>query len=204
MKTATTLICTIAAAGLHANADVVATGQFVGDYSENFENIAPLGMTPGPASTFADHCVTGDIFAGGVMIANNLTSFLTETSILPFNGNLMGGSVTGKMSFDFDAPMHAFGGMIGTADILTESYAVFIDDDGFTIDTVDFTLGGPGEWNWFGWTSDAAFTRVEIHAAPNPGLPIVFDDMQVSAVPAPTTASIIALTGLAATCRRRA
>lgn len=197
----TLAIATLAGA---ASASVTTIDPFVGDAWEPYENIGAPGGTPGPARIFDDGATTYDQNANFLMIATNLFSFLTETQIFPYNGNLMGGYVTGQAVIEFDAPVTEFGGYFGTADILTDSTISLYDTEGSLISTeaMNFELG---EWNWHGWSSDVAISRVEIHGSTTPGLPIVMDDLQVTyAVPTPATGALLGLAGVVAVRRRRA
>jgi hypothetical protein len=197
----TLAIATIAGA---ASASVTTIDPFVGEAWELYENIGAPGGTPGPARIFDDGATTFDQNANFLMIANSLFSFISETQILPYNGNLMGGYVTGQAVIEFDAPVSEFGGYFGTADVLEGSTINLYDVEGSLISTEPMTFD-LGEWNWHGWSSEVPISRVEIHGSATPGLPIVLDDLQVTyAIPAPATGALLGLAGLVAVRRRRA
>ncbi|MFU8829694.1 MAG: PEP-CTERM sorting domain-containing protein [Phycisphaerales bacterium] len=185
-----------------ASASVIFIDPFVGDAWEPFELIGPPGGTPGPAEIFDGQATIYDQLANMLMIANSLHSFPTETTIFPYNGNLMGGAVTGYLAIDFHTPVTEFGGYFGTADILEGGMIMFFDEQGQNIGTEPMQLN-LGEWDWFGWSSDTPISRVEVYGNSTPGLPIVFDDLQVNYIPAPTTGALLGLAGLAAVRRRR-
>lgn len=186
-----------------ASADITATGPFVGDANERFENIAPPGSVNGPVDLFGGAGTGNDPFANILMMAINLNSFLTGETIFAYNGNLMGGSVTGIVDFVFEEGATAFGGYFGTVDILEGGSVSFYDANDALIETQTFDLP-LNDWDWYGWSSTEAFSRVRIQGTPNPGLPIVFDDLQVTLVPAPTTGAILMLGCAGMTRRRRA
>lgn len=185
-----------------ASASVTTIGPFTGDAWENYETIGPPGGTNGPAEIFGGEATTYDQNANFLMIATSLFSFISQTEILPYNGNIMGGYVTGQAVIEFDTPVTAFGGYFGTADVHTDSVINLYDGNGSLISSepMNFELG---EWNWHGWSSDTPISRVEIQGSPTPGLPIVMDDLQVSYIPAPATGALIGLVGLAGVRRRR-
>lgn len=186
-----------------ASASVTTIDEFVGDAWENYETIGPPGGTSGPAEIFGGEATTYDQNANFLMIATSLFSFISETEILPYNGNLMGGYVTGQAVIDFDTPVTEFGGYFGTADVHTGSVINLYDGDGSLISSEPMTFD-LGEWNWHGWSSDVPISRVEILGSPTPGLPIVLDDLQVNYVPTPATGALLGLAGLVAVRRRRA
>lgn len=192
----------IAATAATASASVTSIDPFVGQATEPFELIGPPGGTPGPAEIFGGQATIYDQLADMLMIANSLHSFVTETTILPYNGNLMGGLVTGYGAIDFDTPVTEFGGHFGTADILENGVIMFFDADGANISTEPLELE-LGEWDWFGWSSDTPISRVEIYGHSSPGSPVVLDDLQVNFVPTPATGALLGLAGLVAVRRRR-
>ena len=198
-----TIVC--AAAGLvsSAGAQVSAIGPFTGDAYEGFEGIAPPGSVTGPVDIFSGEGTVNDQFAGILVIASNLVSFVTNEEIFPYNGNLMGLSVTGFSTFTFDTPATEFGGYFGTADNLSNGTISFYDESDSLIQTVPMELP-LNDWQWWGWSSTTPFSRVSIAGNTNPGTPIVFDDLQVSFVPAPASATLLAAGGLLAVRRRRA
>lgn len=202
MNTTAVILTAIGTAAAAATADVTTTGPFVGDANERFENIAPPGQVNGPVEIFGGAGTINDPFANFIMMATNLTSFLTNESIFPYNGNIMGGSVTGIVDLIFDQGATSFGGYFGTVDILDGGSISFYDANDTLIDSQSFDLP-LNEWGWQGWSSTEAFTRVRIQGAPNPGLPIVFDDLQVTLVPAPSAGLALLLGGAAMARRRR-
>ncbi len=194
------------AAALTASASAAVTSiddPFAGQYFETFELIGMPGSVPGPVPIFDGTATLTDELAGNVIAAVSLTSFLTNESIFPWNGNFMGGMPTGWAVFEFSQGATDFGGYIGTADILSGGNISFFGADDQLIETqaLDIPLN---DWQWYGWHSDEAFSRVVIHSAANPGSPIVFDDMQVNYVPAPASLALLGAGVLGAARRRRA
>lgn len=185
-----------------AHASVTPIAPFTGESWETFELIGPLGPTPGPAEIFDGQATIADQLAGMLMIANNLYSFLTDTEVLPYNGNLMGGLVTGFGVIDFETPVTDFGGYFNTADILQGGQIVFFDADGQNISTETLNLA-MDEWEWYGWSSDTPISRIEIYGNETPGSPILLDDLQVNFIPTPATGALLGLAGIAACGRRR-
>ena len=196
-------VCLIALAALiasSASAAITPIGEFTGDMYEGFESVLPLGGHPSPIDVFGGQATFDDIIAHSIQIANSLYSFPNDTYIFPYNGNLMGGSVTGWAAFEFDQPVLQFGAYIGTTDILTGGTAAFFDEGGQQLDSVPVTIG-LGEWVWYGWESDVPMKRIEIKGSTTIGQPLTFDDMQAT-VPEPTALSLIAM-GAACLLRRR-
>lgn len=197
------IVCALAGTISVAGAGVTSIGQFTGDATERFENIAPPGPVPGPVDIFGGEGTVNDAFAGILMMAINLNSFLTGETIFAYNGNLMGGSVTGIVDFTFDQGATEFGGYFGTVDILSGGSVSFYDANDALIETQAFGLP-LNNWDWYGWSSTEAFSRVRISGAANPGLPIVFDDLQVNLVPTPASGMLMMLGGACMMRRRRA
>src|SRR5690606_6145 len=137
------------------------TGPFTGDAFETFEAIAPPGFVPNPTPIFNGQGTAYDNLANGLQIAFNLFSFITNTEVVAYNGNLMGGAVTGQMVFEFDAPVSDFGGYWNTADNVVGSHVQFFDAGGNLIDDVGMSLP-LGQWNWHGWHSDTGFSKVVV------------------------------------------
>ena len=194
------LIALMALIACSANAAVTPISEFSGDMYEGFENLFPAGGYPTPLDIFEGQGTFDDIIAHYCQIAFSLYSVPTDTSIYPFNGNLMGGSVTGWAAYEFDQPVVQFGGYIGTADVLTGGTVAFFDEGGQQLDIVPLTIG-VGEWVWYGWESDVPLKRIEIKGSTSIGVPIVFDDMRAN-VPEPTGLSLLAV-GAACLLRRR-
>lgn len=184
-----------------ATASVTPIGEFTGDMYEGFENLNPPGGYPAPFPILDGQGTFDDINAHYCMIATSLYSFPTNTYIYPYNGNFMGGSVTGWAAFEFTVPVMAFGGYIGTADDLSGGYVNFKDLAGNIIDTVPFTVG-VGQWGWFGWSSDLPISRIEVIGSTTIGLPLVFDDLRAS-VPEPAALTLVALGAAFLLGRRR-
>ena len=190
----------VAGAGA-VEADISTVGPFTGDAFETFERIAPPGSTPGPAEIFDGAGTINDQLANSVIIAYSLTSFVTNTEILAYNGNFMGGTPTGWVDFEFDTPLTHFGGYLGTADELIDGRIVFKDENDAVIaeQSLDIALG---QWDWFGWHSDVAFSKIEIYGHNTPGRPVVFDDLQIKFVPAPGVLALLGAAGVVARRRR--
>lgn len=196
---------TIAIAGglvTAASGEVSAIDPFLGEHFETFELIGPPGSVLGQVPVFDDTATLTDELANQVVVAINLTSFLTEEVIFAWNGNFMGGLPTGWGVLEFDQGAYDFGGYFGTVDELSGGNVSFFDANDQLIETVDMQLG-LNEWTWFGWHSDQAFTKVVIHGGTNPGPPIVMDDLQVNYTPAPGALAMLGLAGVAASRRRR-
>ncbi len=196
------IVCAAAGFVTSAEAQVLPTGPFTGDAYEGFEAIAPPGSVSGPVDIFSGEGTANDQFANIIVIALNLVSFVTNEEIFPYNGNLMGLSVTGFTTFTFDSPATDFGGYFGTADNLSNGTVSFYDENDGLIQTLSMELP-LNDWQWWGWSSATPFSRVSIMGNTNPGSPIVFDDLQVSFVPAPASAALLAAGGVIVARRRR-
>ncbi len=181
-----------------AGADVTAIGPFTGDASEGFENIIPPGPYAGPMPIFGS-ADTIDDFYTDPWIATVLSGGGYE--LYPYNGNLMGLTPTGWTVFDFDTPVLKFGGYMGTVNAGPPGDVTFFDNEGVVIETQAFSLP-QGDWAWRGWESDVPVGSILIHTGANPGFTGVYDDLQVSYVPEPGAAALLAI-GAALTIWRR-
>ncbi|MBN2445804.1 MAG: PEP-CTERM sorting domain-containing protein [Phycisphaerae bacterium] len=183
-----------------ANAGVVAIGEFAGDLYEGFEGIGSPGGYQSPLGIMGGAATVDDSLAHTIMIAYSLQSGLTGESIYPYNGNLMGGSVTGWFTINFTTPVVDFGGFFGTADDLQGSSITFKDAGGAVIDSMAFPLTHP-QWTWYGWHSDTPIATIDIHAAASPGLGVTLDDFRAN-VPEPSALGLL-LVGIGLVLRRR-
>lgn len=176
---------------------------FAGQYYETFELIGMPGSVFGDVPIFDGTATMTDELASQIIVALNLTSFLTNETIFPWNGNYMGGLPTGWAVFEFSQGVTDFGAYIGSADIQNGGSISFFNDEDELIETqsLDIPLN---QWEWYGWHSDEAFTRMVIHGSASPSVPIVFDDMQVNYVPAPASLALLGLGALGTSRRRRA
>jgi hypothetical protein len=48
-------------------------------------------------------------------------------------------------------------------------------------------------WDWYGWSSDVPIGRIEIHGHSTPGKPLVFDNMELTQVPAPGVMAVLSI-----------
>lgn len=183
-----------------ASATVVPIGEFTGDMFEGFEGLGSPGSYPGPMDIAGGQAGMDDDLAHSFMIAYSLYSGITQESIYPYNGNLMGGSPTGWCSITFDTPVTDFGSYIGTVNELSGTTVTFKDVEDTVIDSLAITVQHP-LWTWFGWHSDTPIARIEFKADATPGNPIVFDDVR-ACVPEPAALSLL-LIGVGLGLRRR-
>lgn len=177
-----------------ASAAIVPIEEFGGQYFEGFENLNPPGGYPAPYAICDGHATFDDTYAHVLMIATSLYSFPTNTYIYPYNGNLMGGSVTGYAAFEFATPVRQFGAFIGTADALSGGTVTFRGDEGDILATLPFFVG-VGEWAWFGWESSEPIGRIEFAGSTQIGLPLVFDDVRIT-IPEPAALGLLAASAL--------
>lgn len=184
-----------------AGAAVVPIGQFAGDSFEGFEAIGTPGSYTAPVPIFNGDVTMADTFANNVVIAFNLFSNLTNTEILPYNGNLMGLSVVGHTTFTFTTPATEFGGFINTADDLTGSTITIYDTEGQVLLSEPITIGRDA-WVWHGWSSTTPIGSIDLVSDVVPGKPLAYDDLEVNFVPEPTALSLL-LTGVAMLLLRR-
>jgi hypothetical protein len=195
----TTAACAVAAAIGPACAGISAVGEFAGELYETFEGIATPGGQPGPMPIFGGAGTLNDSLANTVIIAFNWNG--PSGTVLPYNGNLMGGLPAGVAVFEFDTAVTDFGGYINTVGPVGGGSASFWDEAGNLIDTVSFA-GGPVEWTWIGWTSDVGISRIEL-SGPVPGFGFQLDDLTINQVPAPGGAAVVGVGALIAGRRRR-
>jgi hypothetical protein len=196
----TFVACALSAAGM-ASAGVTPVGEFTGDLSEGFENIFPPGGYPGPIPLFGGEATMDDTLAHFCVIAF-VWSNPNLGEVFPYNGNLMGGTVAGSTIFEFQTPVKSFGGFLTTVGFDPGGSVVFRDVQGATIDTLSATIE-PLLWTWQGWTSDVPIGSIEVIGAGVPGFSTIYDDLQVSFVPAPgSLGALIVGVGLASRRRR--
>jgi len=196
--TATAILAGVLVSG-SAMADVTPIGEFTGDAFEGFENIAPPG--PFDGTVFGGQATMEDEFADPV-IATNFFSGDGEVQLFPYDGNFMGLSPTGWTTFTFDTPVTQFGGFFGQVNDFPSDAVTFFDEQGQEIDSIDFDLP-VGEWTWHGWESDVPIASIEILAGENPTLTTVYDNLQVTFVPAPGALALLAVGACAPRRRRR-
>ncbi len=189
----------VAAAGM-ALAGVSPTAEFNGTASDGFEAIAPPGGYSGPLPIFSGAATMNDTITNFNVIALSWSG--PAGQVLPFNGNLMGGTIVGSSMFTFSTPVTAFGGYMTTVGTLSGGSVVFRDVGGGVIDTLSLSVT-PLEWNWQGWTSTTPVGSIEVIGANVPGISLQFDDLQANFVPAPGAAAVMVLGGLALSRRRR-
>lgn len=205
MRTATVTIaiataCAVASA---ATADVTSIGEFTGEHSETFENIGSPGGLPGPATIFGGAGTANDPLANTLILATVVSSSDTDFEpFFPYNGFLMGLVPTGQVVFEFETPVTQFGGFFGSAAFHSGGSILFRDEAGGEIDSFDFNVTAM-EWGWQGWQSDTPIASIEIDASANPGAPLVFDELQITPIPAPGAIALLML-GAAVQRRRRA
>jgi hypothetical protein len=177
-------------------------GPFSGDYSENFEDIAPPGGLPGPADIFMEQATVDDTLAHTLVLATVTSAAETDwENFFPYDGFLMGLVPTGWCAFEFDTPVLEFGGYFGTASIMSDGFISFYDEDGGLLETQDFDIPALA-WDWYGWSSDVPIGRIEIHGHSTPGKPLVFDNMELTQVPAPGVMAVLSI-GLGVPAMRR-
>ena len=186
-----------------ALASVTTIGEFTGDASENFENIAAPGGIPGPVEIFGGAGTVNDPLANTLVIATTVSSSDTDhETFFPHGGFLMGLVPTGVVIFEFDQAVSQFGGFFGSAAFQSGGTAVFRDEAGQVIDTLDFSTTAM-EWGWHGWQSETGISSIEITASALSSAPFVFDDLQMTLIPAPGAVAVFALGGLFTQRRRR-
>jgi hypothetical protein len=199
----TTMVISALAAGVLAGpvlGDVVAVGEFAGEAYETFENVIFPGSVPGPAPIFGGDVTVNDSLANILVVAFNWNG--PSGTVLPYNGNLMGGVPAGAAVFDFSTAVTRFGGYFNTVGPVGGGTAVFYDADGMQIGSTTFG-GTPAEWAWLGWESDVGIGRVEI-TGPVQGFGFQFDDLTLNYVPMPGTAAVLAAGACVLGRRRRA
>jgi hypothetical protein len=185
-----------------ASAAIVPTTPFTGDLYEGFENVGSMGSHPGPYPIMGGGATFNDLLANSLMVANSLYSGISGLAVYPWNGNLMGGSVTGWAAIAFETPVSKFGGYLGSADDLSGGYVTFKDANGVPLETQSLQLP-MGDWAWYGWESDTPIGSIEIYGATNPGFGVTYDDLVATTVPEPASMALLGM-GVLALVRRRA
>ncbi|MCC5823478.1 MAG: hypothetical protein LAT64_05720 [Phycisphaerales bacterium] len=200
MKRESMLLLAIPAAlGANALANVTSTDEFVGEIYETFESVASPGGYPGTMTLFGGAGTLTDLLSNTVVIAQNWTG--PSGVVLPFNGNLMGGTPTSPAAFEFTTPVTHFGGYINTVAPTGGGTATFWDADGNELASLSFSTT-PIEWSWVGWESDVGIARIELMGSSGQGWGFQYDDLAIRLVPAPGT-GVLAAMGLLAAGRRR-
>jgi hypothetical protein len=189
------------AAGTASASVFVPVPEFTGQASEGFDSLHPVGGYPTPMVILDGQGSFDDTIAHYCMLAYSLWSASTGQYIYPHDGSLMMGSVTGWAAFSTTQPMSEIGFWMGTSDIPFSSTVTFRDAAGAVIETAPLTIPSC-HWKWFGWSSETPFSSVEVHCTPNPGVPLVFDSLQVNFVPEPASLGLLVL-GAGLLIRRR-
>lgn len=172
-----------------AAADVAAVGEFAGDMYETFENVAGAGGYPNPLPLFGGEASLSDLLTNTVVVALNWNG--PSGTVLPYNGNLMGGTPGGPALFEFATPVTHFGGYFNTVAPVGGGTAIFRDVDGNELGSLSFDVT-PIEWSWVGWQSDVGIAEIEIMGASGPGFGLQYDDLTIRQVPAPGVAALFA------------
>lgn len=181
----------LAAPAAVAHAAVTPVGPFVGDLSENFENIAPPGSFPG--QIFGGNALMRDTLAGDPVITFVLSNGITGDSLFAYDGAYMGLSPTGWTRFTFDTPIYRFGGYFAHLYIDPPPGTIsFFDERGGLLETLTHAPQY-GTWNWFGWESDTPIGSILVNTGPFPGVTAVYDNLEISYVPAPGALALLAL-----------
>lgn len=202
----TNYLATFAVAALVSSpalADVTAIGEFTGDGTETFENIASPGGVPGPVDIFGGAATINDSLANQLVLATVVSSSDTgHENFFPHNGFLMGLVPTGWTTIEFDTPVSQFGGFFGSAAFHNGGGVTFFDEDGNAIGSDDMEITAM-QWDWHGWESDTPISSIQIRASADPSAPMVMDNLQYTAVPAPGALALLAVGTFAAGRRRR-
>lgn len=198
MKLSLCVVVVLAGTGV-ASADLVPIPEFIGERSEGFEAVGGPQTHTGPLSILGGTATMEDTLAHIAVVAFNW--FGPAGTVLPFQGGLFGGTVAGSSMFLFSTPQKAFGGFMNTVGTAPGGTAVFRDASGAVVGSTPINVN-PVTWAWQGWRSDAAFSSVEIIGAGVPGLSTLYDNIQVSSIPAPGGAMVVAA-GLGLMGRRR-
>lgn len=196
-------LCVIAAVAMGASAasaDVTPIGEFTGQQREGFEGILPPGGYSGPLSIFGGEATMRDTLADVCVIA--LSWWGPGGEVLPYNGNLMGGTVAGPTLFEFQTPVLQFGGFFATVGELPGGTVIFRDQAGAEIATLSLSVQ-PGMWGWQGWSSDVPISSIEVIGANVPAVSMQYDELQVNFVPAPGAAGLLAAGAMVLARRRR-
>lgn len=200
MKCVSTVLCASMSALVltaSATASVVVIGEFTGDLFEGFEGISSPAPWPGPMPIFGGAATFDDQFSDP-WIVNSLTG--NNQTIFAYDGNFMGLAPTGWTRWTFDTPVHRFGGFFASVQQGVGGSVRFLDANGTVMDTLAFSATAGG-WSWHGWESSNPVSSIEILAGANPGTTMIYDNMQISFIPAPSALAML-LIG-AGTMRRR-
>jgi hypothetical protein len=189
----------VCAATSAVGAQVTPIGEFVGDATETFENIGPPGTFSG--AIFGGDALMQDVLAGNPVITFNLSDGVNN--LFAYDGTFMGLSPTGWTSFTFDTPVVKFGGFFAhlTSSNPTSSIS-FFDETGGLIEAQTLSVVY-NEWNWFGWESDTPIGSIVINIAETPGATGVYDNLQITYVPAPGALALLAVGACVSRRRRR-
>ncbi len=185
----------------HANAQVVPIGEFTGDHSEGFE-LLPFGFfTSHPV--FDNTGVVRTIDGSETLIITSSWSFMGV--VFPHSGSRFMGSASALPEWVFDVPALQFGGFFTTNSGTSDAVAFFYDEFDNLLASLPVTAPANNSWVWNGWeTQGVGIKRVVIDGL-NPwgGGFIMHDDMQYTAIPAPSALALVGLAGLIAQQRRR-
>ncbi|MEE9293890.1 MAG: hypothetical protein V3W34_02850 [Phycisphaerae bacterium] len=184
----------------HANAQIVAIGEFTGDLSEGFET-----QPPGQFDVFIDvfggqgivQTVTG---GAGVHITSG---WAFNGTVFPHGGSFFMGSAGPALEWIFDVPALQFGGFFTTNSGTSDAVASFYDEFDNLLASLVVTAPASNNWVWNGWeTQGVGIKRVIIDGNAFNGGFIMHDDMQYTAIPAPGVLGLFAI-GFGMARRRR-
>ena len=198
-----------------ASAALTSVDPFVGDAWESFEKIAGPGQVSPHINVFEGRATMHNNLINGEIIVWNWNNFPNNVEVTPHGGNYFVAAPVGMHIITFDSPVHAFGswfstggpGFPATTPFMEGTISLYDASNSLVhTDTFDVEIG---QWNWAGWNSDEAFSRVEVHLGYNPmgapGEALFLDSMVMSysVIPEPATAGLVGLAGLVLAARRR-
>ncbi len=182
-----------------AHGQVTQVGEFTGDLSENFENIAPPGTFNGVI--FGGSATMMDNLAGNPVITTVLTD--TTNNLFAYDGSFMGLVPTGWTTFTFDTPIIKFGGYIAHLTAAGTSGSISFYDDSNALIYAEALDVQYNTWAWHGWESDTPISKIVVSMNETPGAVAVFDNLELTFVPAPGAAALLAIGACGVRRRRR-
>lgn len=188
-----------------AQAAITPIPEFTGEHHEGFERIyPPNAYTELPV--FNSSANLHNALTPLSVICYNFFSFVTNTEVFPYNGNLFAATPVGTTVITFAEPQRAFGGFLSTVGPATDLTLTFYSPDNEILAAIDTSLP-LAEWEWRGWYSDVPFNRIEIINGNFPGDALLMDDLQISTsimvIPEPSFLLPLAALPVALLRRRR-
>jgi hypothetical protein len=184
---ATLVVLGMSLATLSAHASITPLAPFTGDRSEplNYPGTTIVASFPIFANTASLDSFNGQATAIHYLLSDTFIGDL----VTPRTGGHILGFTSGPGIFVFDTPVRRFGAYFNNNSGMDDATCDFYGPDGTLLGSVTARTPAAGnQWVWNGWESTAPFSRIAVTGNGVIDGFLWFDDLEVSAVPTPSTA----------------